>query len=154
MKSLDKSVGMYMNSVNRQWLRFLTLSLKNYNITTEQWSVLLHLLENDGMNQRHLAEEVDKDQATLVRILDILEQKKLIVRKKCPEDRRSSLIYFTEEGKKLTSEIYPFIEDLLAKILNGITEDQLNLFIDTLNKIEKNINIEKEKILWKKPQKN
>lgn len=139
MESLDKSIGMHINYINRKILRFLSVNLKQYNITTEQWSILILLLEKDGINQKQLAKKVDKDQATLVRILDILERKKLVVRKKCPEDRRSFLIYTTEEGKKLQTEIYPFIENLFKIILDGISKDQLNLFIDTLNKIEKNI---------------
>lgn len=150
MKSLDKSVGMYINYINRKILRFLSLNLEKYNITTEQWSILLHLLEKDGMNQKQLAKEVDKDQATLVRILDILERKKLVVRKKSTEDRRSFLIYTTPEGKKMQKEVYPFVEGLFGNIINGISTDQLNSFIDTLNKIEKNISIEEDKNLWKK----
>lgn len=146
MSSLDKSIGMYINSINRKILRFLSLNLKKYNITTEQWSVLLSLTEEDGVNQKQLAKKVDKDQATLVRILDILERKKLVIRKKSTEDRRSFLIYVTSEGKKLKQEVYPFIEHLFTNITNEISKDQLDLFIDTLNKFEKNISIEEKKI--------
>lgn len=146
MRSLDKSIGMYINSINRKILRFLSLNLKKYNITTEQWSVLLHLTEEDGVNQKQLAKKVDKDQATLVRILDILERKKLVIRKKSAEDRRSFLIYVTLEGKKLKEEVYPFIEHLFTNIVNGVSKDQLDLFIDTLSKFEKNISMEEEKL--------
>lgn len=139
MESLDKSIGMYINYINKKIQRYLTLNLEKYNITTEQWSVLLHLLQKDGINQKQLAKDVDKDQPTLVRILDILERKKLVERRKCVEDRRSFLIYVTLEGKKLRNEVYPFIEALFGNIVDGISSNQLNLFIDTLNKIEKNI---------------
>ncbi|MFL0249515.1 MarR family winged helix-turn-helix transcriptional regulator [Clostridium neuense] len=145
MKYLDKSIGMYMNYINRKVLRFLSLNLKKYNITTEQWSVLLHLVEEDGINQKQLAKKVDKDQATLVRILDILEQKELIVRKKSPDDRRSFLVHSTLKGKQLKNEVYPFIESIFERITNGIPDEQLNLFIDTLNKMEKNILTEEAK---------
>lgn len=145
MKYLDKSIGMYMNHINRKVLRFLSLNLKKFNITTEQWSVLLHLVEEDGINQKQLAKKVDKDQATLVRILDILEQKELIVRKKSPEDRRSFLVHSTLKGKQLKNEVYPFIESIFERITNGIPDEQLNLFIDTLNKMEKNILTEEAK---------
>lgn len=144
MVSLDKTIGMHMNYVNRKVLRYLSVNLKKYNITTEQWSTLLHLSEKDGVNQKQLARELDKDQATLVRILDILERKKLVVRKQSPEDRRSFLIYVTLDGKKLKQEIYPFVEDVFEHITNGISKEQLALFIDTLNKIEKNISIEEQ----------
>ncbi|URZ05066.1 MarR family winged helix-turn-helix transcriptional regulator [Clostridium felsineum] len=146
MKSLDKSLGMYINYINRKMLRLLSSKLKSYNITTEQWSVLINLVEKDGINQKHLASTVDKDQATLVRILDILEKKNLATRKKCSEDRRSFLIYSTEEGKALEAKVYPIIEDLFKNIINGISKDQLILFLNTLSTLEKNISIEEEKI--------
>lgn len=76
--------------------------------------------------------------------MDILERKKLVVRKQSPEDRRSFLIYVTLDGKKLKQEIYPFVEDVFEHITNGISKEQLALFIDTLNKIEKNISIEEQ----------
>lgn len=145
MESLDKTIGMHMNHVNRKVLRYLSVNLKKYNITTEQWSTLLHLSEKDGINQKQLARELDKDQATLVRILDILERKKIAIRKQSPEDRRSFLVYITPEGKKLKQEIYPFIEDVFKQITNGISKEQLVLFIDTLNKIEENISIGEDK---------
>jgi DNA-binding MarR family transcriptional regulator len=139
MQSLDQSIGMSINYVNRKMQRYLSANLKRYNITTEQWSVLLQILENDGINQKQLARKVNKDQATLVRILDIIERKELAIRKKSPEDRRFFLIYGTAEGRKLKEEIYPFVESLFQNIIKGISQDQLDLFIDTLNKIEENI---------------
>ncbi|MBC3889801.1 MarR family transcriptional regulator [Acetobacterium paludosum] len=142
MKSLDKSIGMSINYVNRKIQRYLSANLKKYNITTEQWSVLLQILENDGINQKQLAKKANKDQTTLVRILDILERKELAIRKKSPDDRRFYLIYGTPEGRKLKEEIYPFVEGLFQNIIKGISQDQLDLFIDTLNKIDENIPVE------------
>jgi len=144
MKSLDKSIGMSINYVNRKMQRYLSANLKKYNITTEQWSVLLQILENDGINQKQLAKKVNKDQTTLVRILDILERKELAIRKKSPEDRRFFLIYGTQEGRKLKEEIYPFVEGLFQNIIKDISQDQLDLFIDTLNKIDENIPVEEQ----------
>ena len=146
MQSLDKSIGMSINYVNRKMQRYLSANLKKYNITTEQWSVLLQILENDGINQKQLARKVNKDQATLVRILDILERKELAIRQKSPEDRRFYLIYGTSEGRKLKEEVYPFVESLFQNIIKGISQDQLDLFIDILNKIDKNIPAEEQKI--------
>ncbi|MBC3796177.1 MarR family winged helix-turn-helix transcriptional regulator [Acetobacterium tundrae] len=144
MKSLDKSIGMSINYVNRKIQRYLSANLKKYNITTEQWSVLLQILENDGINQKQLAKKANKDQTTLVRILDILERKELAIRKKSPDDRRFYLIYGTQEGRKLKEEIYPFVEGLFQNIIKGISQDQLDLFIDTLNKIDENIPVEEQ----------
>ncbi|AWI02968.1 MarR family winged helix-turn-helix transcriptional regulator [Clostridium drakei] len=144
--SLDKSIGMSINYVNKKIQRYLSINLEKYDITTEQWAVLLKLVEKEGINQKLLSKEVEKDQATLTRILDILERKSLIIRKKSPEDRRAFLIYTTDKGKELKEEVYPFIEKLFKNMIFGIPKDQLDLFVDVLSKINENTCTEEQKI--------
>lgn len=143
--SLDKSIGMSINYVNKKIQRYLSINLEKYDITTEQWAVLLKLVEKEGINQKILSKEVEKDQATLTRILDILERKSLIIRKKSPEDRRAFLIYTTDKGKKLKEEVHPFIEKLFKNMIYGIPKDELDLFVGVLSKINKNMCTEEQK---------
>lgn len=132
-------VGMLISQTSRNLLRFLALQLKEYEVTPEQWSVLKSLEINDGVTQKELSQKTDKDQATLTRILDILERKLLIERRPNKEDRRSFLIHITEAGKKLKEHLYPFIEGLYGKqLLNGISEEDLNLLQQVLIQINEN----------------
>lgn len=144
--SLDKSIGMSINYVNKKIQRYLSINLEKYDITTEQWAVLLKLVEKEGINQKLLSKEVEKDQATLTRILDILERKSLIIRKKSPEDRRAFLIYTTDKGKELKEEVYPFIEELFENMICGIPKDELDLFVSVLSKINENMCTEEQKM--------
>jgi MarR family transcriptional regulator, transcriptional regulator for hemolysin len=132
-------VGMLISQTSRNLLRFLALQLKEYEVTPEQWSVLKSLGINDGVTQKELSQKTDKDQATLTRILDILERKLLIERRPNKEDRRSFLIHITEAGEKLKEHLYPFIEGLYGKqLLNGISEEDLNLLQQILIQINEN----------------
>ncbi|AKA71020.1 MarR family winged helix-turn-helix transcriptional regulator [Clostridium scatologenes] len=144
--SLDKSIGMSINYVNKKIQRYLSINLEKYDITTEQWAVLLKLVEKEGINQKLLSKEVEKDQATLTRILDILERKSLIIRKKSPEDRRAFLIYTTDKGKELKEEVYPFIEELFKNMICDISKDELDLFVSVLSKINENMCTEEQKM--------
>ena len=60
----------------------LSKKLKDFDITGEQWSVLKHVFEKEGCNQKDLATRCLKDRAALTRILDILEKKSLIKRER------------------------------------------------------------------------
>ncbi|OIK05183.1 MarR family transcriptional regulator [Bacillus sp. MUM 13] len=132
-------VGMLISQTSRNLLRFLALQLKEYEVTPEQWSVLKSLGIHDGVTQKELSQKTDKDQATLTRILDILERKLLIERRPNKEDRRSFLIHITEAGKNLKEHLYPFIEGLYGKqLLNGISEENLNLLQQVLIQINEN----------------
>lgn len=135
----DEKFGMLTNQTNKRMQRFLNSKLQKYNITTEQWNVLLRLSKEPKINQKQLAKNVDKDQATLVRILDILEKKKLIQRQLSEEDRRAFLIHITDNGKEMVDELVPFMSDLFEQILSGISVEKLDIYIKVLTKINENI---------------
>lgn len=135
----DEKFGMLTNQTNKRMQRFLNSKLQKYNITTEQWNVLLRLSKEPKINQKQLAKNVDKDQATLVRILDILEKKKLIERQLSEEDRRAFLIHITDNGKEMVDELVPFMSDLFEQILSDISIEKLDIYIKVLTKINENI---------------
>src|SRR5262245_22206960 len=69
-----------------------------FNITVDQWIVLKHLYENQEMKQNELAELLFKDNPTLTRIIDLLCDKGLTIRKVHPTDRRSFVVSLTRKG--------------------------------------------------------
>lgn len=138
-ESYDESVGNFTSLVNKKMIYFLNSQLGVFDITAEQWQVLLTLSNQNKINQKVLSQAVNKDQPTLTRMLDILERKALVERHVSKEDRRSFSIYITEKGLNLTEKLTPYIEDIFRKILNGISEKDLKIYIDVLTKIDNNI---------------
>ncbi|SMC24565.1 DNA-binding transcriptional regulator, MarR family [Clostridium acidisoli DSM 12555] len=139
IKSYDESIGRLTNITNKNLLHFLNKNLEKFNITTEQWTVLFNLSNQNKISQKSLAKITNKDQPTLTRILDILERKNLIERHSSKEDRRSFLLHITENGLILKENILPFIENLFRDILKGISPEDLNIYICVLLQINKNI---------------
>lgn len=139
-ESYDKNIGNFTSLVNKKMVYFLNSQLGVFDITAEQWQVLLTLSKQNGISQKILSQAVNKDQPTLTRMLDILERKALVERHASKEDRRSFSIYITEKGLDLTDKLIPYIEDIFKKILNGISENDLKIYLDVLTKIDNNIN--------------
>ncbi|PFA70492.1 transcriptional regulator [Bacillus sp. AFS015802] len=138
--SRDESIGLYTSHTVKNIIRFLTLHLKEFDVTPEQWTVLKTLAEQDGISQKQLALKAEKDQPTVTRILDILERKELIYKQKNTEDRRSFLIFITEKGMTAKDELSPFIESLYeGTILRGISEEELEVYKSVLSQINANI---------------
>ena len=140
--SLDESIGLLTNQTNRKMLRYVNSELKSYDITLEQWVVLLVLAKEDIMNQKQLAQKVEKDQPTLARILDILERKKFIERQSIKEDRRSFSVHITDLGRSLKEEVAIFIEDVFEKMLVGISETKIDIYKEVMMQV--NLNITKQ----------
>ncbi|MGG3912519.1 MarR family winged helix-turn-helix transcriptional regulator [Rossellomorea vietnamensis] len=138
--SRDETIGLYTSHTVKNIIRFLTLHLKDFDVTPEQWTVLKRLAEQDGISQKQLAMRSEKDQPTVTRILDILERKELIYKQKNAEDRRSFLIFITEKGMKAKEELSPFIEKLYEDtILKGISEEELEVYKSVLSQINVNM---------------
>ncbi len=139
-ESYDKDIGTFSNLVNKKMVYFLNSQLMVFNITAEQWQVLFKLSKQNKINQKILAQLVNKDQPTLTRMLDILERKTLVERHAIKEDRRSFSIHITEKGLALTEKLTPYIESIFTKILKGISENELKIYQTVLSKINDNLN--------------
>ncbi|WNQ09867.1 MarR family transcriptional regulator [Paenibacillus aurantius] len=133
MKTKKEPFGYLTAMASRVMVRSLTLSLKPYDLTPEQWTVLKRLAEEDDITQKELALRSDKDQPTITRILDILERKQFISRKPNGEDRRSYRILITGKGREHQELVRPLVEEQFeSKLLNRIPPEHLEIFKSVL----------------------
>ncbi|BBB90748.1 MAG TPA: MarR family transcriptional regulator [Methylomusa anaerophila] len=108
------------------------------NITSEQWGVLKCLWRKEGISQSEIAEKVNKDKASVTRILDIMQKNKLITRCDDEHDRRSYRIYLTEEGKNLENKLKPVVQATIQRIYQNLDECELEVLQKLLLKLVKN----------------
>lgn len=116
-----------------------TFTEKKFGITPEQYLILLLILENESVYQRQMCEITLKDRANIARIVEILLQKELIEKKIDSNGRRIYKIAATQKGKDLINTIAPCDAHLREHITKGISEEELNITRQTLEKIKSNI---------------
>ncbi|MDS9996124.1 MarR family winged helix-turn-helix transcriptional regulator [Bacillus atrophaeus] len=129
----------YNIKTSRRIIRFLAIHLKEDGITPEQWTVLKRVGESRGISQKELSARADKDQATLTKILDLLEKKNFIRREVNPRDRRSFLVVLTEAGEELKKTLTDKMEILFAGLLENTSDEDLAVFLGILDRINGNI---------------
>jgi DNA-binding MarR family transcriptional regulator len=110
-----------------------------FAITAEQWAIIRHLWEEDGLSQREIAEKTSKDKPNITRMVDALEKKRLVFRQPDPRDRRKYCIYLTKEGRQLLERLWPLAQDLRERVTHNLTGPEIDLLKDTLNRIYQNI---------------
>ena len=113
--------------------------LKNYDLTVEQLQVLKQADVAGGQPQNKLSLLTSKSPANMTRILDRLEKKGRIVRRLNPDDRRSSLIFLTKDGKALKDEVISLLESLQAELVEGIPHEKQLIAIEVLSEIKNRI---------------
>lgn len=116
-----------------------TFSENNFGITPEQYLILLLIIENEGVYQRQICEITLKDRANVARIVEILLQKGLIKKVTDSNGRRIFKITATQKGKDLIKQIDPCDMELREFITRGISEEELEITKNTLQKIKNNV---------------
>jgi len=110
-----------------------------FEITAEQWVIMRHLWEEEGLSQREIGEKAAKDKPNITRMLDALEKKRLIFRQPDPRDRRKFCVYLTKEGKQLHERLLPLAQTLREQVTRGLSRPEIDRVKETLSKINRNI---------------
>jgi DNA-binding MarR family transcriptional regulator len=95
------------------------------DITIEQWSVLYHLWKEDGQSQQQLCAATFRDKPSITRLVDNLEKSKLVKRIPSKNDRRSNLIFLTNDAKNLEQKTMEVANTTLNESLEGVSNEQI-----------------------------
>jgi DNA-binding MarR family transcriptional regulator len=138
--NIHDSLGFIISNTGRKLSQMLTLRFQAFDdITSEQWSVLNKLAEQDGITQRELSQRTAKDPTNVTRILDQLERKGWIRREAHPEDRRAFLTYVTDSGRALNEQLVPVEAEFIRSVLSSLNESEIAALRKALLKINENI---------------
>ena len=118
------------------------LKKRGVPLTPEQF-ILIDLLWNQGaMSQQQLADQMQKDKNSVTKLVDAIEKKGFVVRSQNPKDRRSNTILLTEKAELLKSGAKQNGIYILDRMLEGISEEELRNFLQTLAKLNHNMTVE------------
>ncbi|MDW7695948.1 MarR family transcriptional regulator [Flammeovirgaceae bacterium SG7u.111] len=113
---------------------------KNFNekelgLTIDQWVLLELLNRKEGVSQKVIAEQSNKDAPTVTRIIDLLCKKKLAERRVNEDDRRRFNVHLTELGREKVKEVYPVVLDMRRTGWQGLDDNDFNELSRILEKI-------------------
>lgn len=139
MFDINEQLTYLVYVMQKRMRRRMSMALDRDDLTLEQYVVLYHLVEKDGINQKNLSQRADKDQATLARILDILESRGYVVRKTTEKDRRAFLVYITDAGREKVRETAIMLGRVHDDIVSGIDPEKVEMFIDMIKQMNENL---------------
>ncbi|GHV14605.1 hypothetical protein AGMMS49938_11040 [Fibrobacterales bacterium] len=102
------------------------------DIPSEAFGILLMAYFKKDMIQQNIADISKKDKSTVLRLINMLEKKKLVKREVNPLDKRANFIVATANGKKMARQIIRKEAELFGKLTKNIPQYKLNIFISVL----------------------
>ena len=138
-EKLDSIIYFLMDKTIRISKKYSLKRLKEegYDITIDQWVILLRIHEEDQQTQVELATAVNKDTASVTRILDLLHGKKLVRRIPNQNDKRKSSLVLTSKGKVYVKEAENVVVAIREEGLKDISASD----IETTNRVLKQMAI-------------
>jgi len=128
------------------WVRFLRFGLQSYKkledaldkagLTPPQFYVLATIGYAGGLPFGEIGAKMMVTVSNLTGIVDRLEEKKLVLRRRDENDRRVVYVVLTEKGAKLHKTTIPLFEKSVAQIfssLNGSEQKELSALLRKLN---------------------
>jgi len=137
----ENSLGFLIYKTGKLLIQVFDQELrKNFDITFSQWKIIITLVNNsDGLTQKEIADKLGLEGPTLIPIIDKLEKDGFAIRKVCNNDRRNNRIFLTE---KTNNELELMINSAIKirnKSLHDISEENITVTKDTLEKMLINI---------------
>ena len=112
-----------------------TLKRNNAGITFEMLQVLSSLWHEQGITQQVLAERTAKDKACLTNLMNNLEKKGYVRREEDPTDRRSKLVFLTNEGEEFRTQIRPILDQVYVNAEQTIGLEGIKVMMSELNSV-------------------
>lgn len=109
---------------------------KPLGITDATWRTLFYLEQTgDGVLQKDLARVMGIESPGLVRLLDTLEAKDLLIRKPAVNDRRGKTVHLTPQATALLAELHLSAAQVRDQLLENISDTEIQTCITVLDKI-------------------
>jgi len=138
---LDNALAFWVNRFYQATRRemYRAFAEHGFEVTPEQWQVLVRLWERDGRTQSELCDATTRDAPTMSRILDSMARHGLVSRAANPDDARTRLIVLTPKAREAKKVLVPVVRALVARLEDGVSERDLEITRKTLRRLVENM---------------
>jgi MarR family transcriptional regulator, transcriptional regulator for hemolysin len=112
---------------------------KGRGTTRAQWIVLFRLRDQEGLSQVDLADVLELQPISLVRLLDRLVEHGLVERRSDPKDRRANRLFVTAAGRQLADDLDSLRNEIATDVLQDLPTAAIQTSLKTLRDIKERI---------------
>lgn len=120
---------MYLTKRLEQAIRsLLDDRLREHGLTSLQYTALAELALRDGVSGARLARDSFVTPQSMAEMLRLMQDRGYIRRVRNERNRREYLVRITPAGRKLVDRLEPEVRELEARMVEGLTSPQAELF--------------------------
>jgi len=135
MRAFSRSLPMQLLRAREAVMQRFRPMLHGHGVTEQQWRVIRALVDSGAADIGALAEQCCILPASLSRIVDTLETKKLVTRRAHTADQRRVVVEVTAAGRRLFQAVAPHSEAHYREIAALVGAERLDAFYAMLEDI-------------------
>lgn len=136
---MDRKIGKRLSILMNHQIVRANEKLKSIDLTYAQANVLLQLKVVISLSQDDLCKRLLLDKARVSRLVKQLEEKDYINKNISTTDRRIFEISISDKGMMAIEDILEMLDECNEYILKGLSENEVNQLIMTLDKLVENV---------------
>jgi DNA-binding MarR family transcriptional regulator len=136
---LKKQIVSQLVETSRLLRNYIDHRAKTRGTTRAQWIVLFRLRDQEGLSQVDLADVLELQPISLVRLLDRLVEHRLVERRSDPRDRRANCLFLTPSGRQLADDLDSLRDAIATDVLQGVSAAALESSLKTLRDVKDRI---------------
>lgn len=139
MGPLDSYLPYLLNRAGARIATAFGEEMRPLGASLQMWRVLAALRERDGRRMGDLSVMTSIEVSTLTRLVDQMEKKGLVERRRDPDDARVVALHVTTAGKRLTRRIVPIAERYEQVALKGFAPVEAQVLRAALRRLYANM---------------
>ena len=136
---LKKQIVSQLIETSRLLRNYIDHRAKGRGTTRAQWIVLFRLRDQEGLSQVDLADVLELQPISLVRLLDRLVEHGLLERRSDPRDRRANRLFLTPAGRQLADDLDSLRDAIATDVLHGLPTATLETSLKALRDVKDRI---------------
>lgn len=139
MGPLDAYLPYLLNRAGARIAQSFGEEVRPLGATLQIWRVLAALREHDGRRMGDLADTTSIEMSTLTRLVDNMEKKGLVSRRRDASDARVVVLHVAPAGRRLTQRILPIAERYERVALAGFDAREAEQLRQALRRLYENM---------------
>jgi DNA-binding MarR family transcriptional regulator len=109
--------------------------VKRVGLTGPQLMVLKEVTDSGEVSVGEVARAISSSQGTVTDIVERMEKKGLVVRRRSDYDRRRVLVHVTEAGKQLLEKAPPLMQESFVEQFNALQDWEQAMILSSLQRL-------------------
>lgn len=129
--------GSLLHQVGRELSTTLERRLAPLEVTAQQAALLMHAVAEPSPTG--LMRVLGTDTAGMTKLIDRLESKGMLVRRRNPHDRRAVVVELTDRGRALLPRLPPVFGRVTHQLLAGFSDEEIGQLTAMLRRMRENL---------------